>query len=198
MSAMPDFISRTPGPCILPSAMWQGMLAKRSQRIDGIEVTEQQNGFRLVASGEIDLDAVGVVFGVVDTRAAAHGFEAAGEERAHAVGGGLVVAGRFDLDELADGLDNLLLAGFEIAEAFGPDRVGLERLRAGSFGACSFLGRHHSSVCRRAWLRAFSEFLAPPAIQEALTAESRKACRARREKRGRNSGAASLPCPTER
>jgi hypothetical protein len=113
-------------------------------------VAEQENGFRLVASGEINLDAVGVVTGLVDAGAAAYGFEAAGEERSHAVGGGLVVTGRFDLDELADGLDNLLLADLEIAQAFGPDRVGLERLGAGSLRGCGFLGRHHSSVCRRA------------------------------------------------
>jgi hypothetical protein len=63
----------------------------------------------------------------MNASASAHGLEAPGEERAHAVGGRLVVAGRFDLDELADGLNDFFLAGFEVAEALGPEGVELVR-----------------------------------------------------------------------
>ena len=113
-----------------------------------------RTGFVLSRSGEIDLHAVGEVVGVVDARAAADGFEASGEERAHAVGGGLVVAGRFDLDELADGLDDLLLARFEVAQAFGPDRVGLETA-GGCFGVAVFLATSIPLFADVRWLRAF-------------------------------------------
>ena len=73
-----------------------------------------RTGFCGVASGEIDLQVVAEVGGVVNVGVAADGFEVSGEEGAHAVGGGLVVAGGFDLDELADGLDDFFLAGFEV------------------------------------------------------------------------------------
>jgi len=67
----------------------------------------------------------------VDVRVSADRFEISGEEGTHAVGGGLVVAGRFDLDELADGLDDFFLAGLEVEEAIAPRWVwwGLFRNR---------------------------------------------------------------------
>ena len=169
---MPDFMSRTPGPCSLAVGDVAGHVGQRAQRIDGVEVAEQENGLGLVAPGEIDLQAVGVVFGAMDTSASAYGFEAAGEEGAHAVGGGLVVAGRFDLDEFADGLDDLLLAGFKVAEAFGPDRVGLERLGRVRLGlrfswSTSFLCLQTCAVTAFGLL---SEFLRLPRFR-ALTAE---------------------------
>ena len=126
MSAMPDFMSSTPGPCMRSVGDVAGHGGESAERIDGVEVAEQQNGLELFAAGEIDLEAVGVVVGVVDAGVSADGFEASGEEGAHAVGGGLVVAGRFDFDELADGLDDLFLARFEVAQALGPDGIGLK------------------------------------------------------------------------
>ena len=100
----------------------------------------------LFASGEIDLQAVGEVFGGMDAGASADSFESSGEEGAHAVGGGLVVAGGFDLDEFADGLDDLLPAGFEVAQALGPDGTvggsfGFARdvlISSSAFFTCSF------------------------------------------------------------
>ena len=71
----------------------------------------------------------------MNVRVATDGFEIPGEEGAHAVGGGLVVAGRFDLDELADGLDDFFLAGFEIEEALAPEWIGW-------FRSCFFSGGH--------------------------------------------------------
>src|SRR5580700_9301054 len=98
----------------------------------------------MFGSGEIDLHAVGEVFGVMHSRASADGFEPSGEESAHAIGGGLVVAGRFDFDKLADGLDDLFLARFEVAQALGPQRVGWNFFRGG------FSGWHLCPELRRA------------------------------------------------
>ena len=117
---MPDFMSSTPGPCEAAVGDVAGHGCERAERVDGIEVAEQQNGWNFFAAGEIDLHAVAEIGGGMHLQVSTEGFEIAGEECAHAVGGGLVVTGRFDLDELADGLDDFFLAGFEVAQALGP------------------------------------------------------------------------------
>ncbi len=66
------------------------------------------------------MQVVAEIGGGVEAGASAEGFEALGEEAAHAVGGGLIVAGGFDLDEFADGADESGLFGFEVAETVGP------------------------------------------------------------------------------
>jgi len=78
----------------------------------------------------------------VDVRVSADRFEISGEEGTHAVGGGLVVAGRFDLDELADGLDNFFLAGFKVEEAVAPQWVGRSWVGWGWFRNGFFSGGH--------------------------------------------------------
>ena len=100
-----------------------GHVGESPLRIDGIEMAEEEDGFGFVAPGEIDLDVVTVIFGAMDGGVPACCFEAGGEQGAHAVGGEFVVAGRFDFDEFADGLDEGREARFEIVEAFGPDRI---------------------------------------------------------------------------
>ena len=117
-----------------------------AQWIDRVEVAEQEDGLQLFAAGKIDLHAVGVVFGVVHASVSTDGFETSREECAHAVGSGLVVAGGFDFDELANGLDDLFLARFEVAQALGPDGIGVECFRSTWLGACSFLARHDALV----------------------------------------------------
>ena len=117
MRAMPDFMSRTPGPCMPSIGDAAGHVGERAERIDGVEVAEEENGLGFFAAGEIDLQVVAVVFGVDAGARATEGFEGAGEKGAHAIGGGLMVAGRFDLDELADGFEERVLARFEVAEA---------------------------------------------------------------------------------
>jgi hypothetical protein len=138
---------------------------ERAEGIDGIEVAEQEDRRSVFstrfAAGEIDLHAVAVVGSGVDLQVSAEGFEISGEEGAHAVGGGLVVAGRFDLDELADGLDDFFLAEFEVVEALGPRRGGVcggGGGRAGPdwFRTSWFFDRHFSAVLRRCVRRWYS------------------------------------------
>ncbi len=105
-----------------------------AKRIYGVEVAEKQNRLELFAAGKVDLNAVRIVVGLVDAGVAAHGLEASGEEGAHAIGSRLVVAGGFDFYELADRLDDLFLARFKVAQALGPDGIGLEGLGSGSRG----------------------------------------------------------------
>src|SRR6202034_3026861 len=95
------------------------------QRINGIEVAEQQNGLDVFASGKIDLHAVGKVVGAVHARASAERLETRRQQRSHAVGSQLVVAGRFDRDEFANRLDQRFPTRFEIAQAFAPRWIGV-------------------------------------------------------------------------
>src|ERR1700686_3603397 len=97
---------------------WHGR--ESTQRIDSIEVSEQQDWLDLFASGEIDLHAVSEVLGAVYVGTSAKGLEASREQRAHAVRGQLVIAGGFDRSKLSDRPDNIFLPGFEIAQPFAP------------------------------------------------------------------------------
>ncbi len=121
---------------------------ERSQRIDSIEVAEQQNGLDLFASREIDLHAVGEIRGAVHARTSAESLEARREQRAHAVGGQLVIAGRFDPDKRADGLDDLFLPGFEVAQSLAPYRVRSGWVGSVLLRTCCFLARHLCAALR--------------------------------------------------
>ena len=81
-----------------------------------------RTGF-VLASGKIDLEVVAEVVGADECGRFRRCFEFVRQGCAHAVGGGLVVAGRFDLDEFADRLDEGGLAGFEVVQAFEPNAV---------------------------------------------------------------------------
>jgi hypothetical protein len=70
----------------------------------------------VAGSGEIDLEVVAEIFGAVQMRAATDQGELFGEKSAYTIGGGFVVAGRFDFDKFADGLEECVLAGFEVVE----------------------------------------------------------------------------------
>jgi len=118
---------------------------ERSQWIDGVEVPQQQDWLGLFFAREINLQVVRIVFGAVHAGPSAYSFESSCEEGAHAVGSGLVIAGRFDLHKLADHLHDLLLPGFEIAQPFAPYRVYLECFGWFLLRACSFFARHLSA-----------------------------------------------------
>src|SRR5215472_3492704 len=100
----------------------------------------------MVASGEVDLDVVGIVFGAVGAGASAEGFETGGEQGAHAVGSELVVAGGFDFDEFTDGLDESVVTDGEILQAVVPVEGGV---RGGFFcGHGLFFETRFDGFCR--------------------------------------------------
>jgi hypothetical protein len=78
----------------------------------------------------------------MDERASADCFEASGEKCAHAIGCGLVVAGRFYFDKFANRLDDLILAGLEVSQALGPDGVCHEWFGTIFLGPSYFLSGH--------------------------------------------------------
>ena len=88
-----------------------GHVGERAEWVDGVEVAEEQDGLHFFAAGEIDLQVVAESVGGMHSGASAEGFESFGEEPGHAVRGGFVVAGGFDLDEFADGADERVLLG---------------------------------------------------------------------------------------
>jgi hypothetical protein len=94
------------------------------------------------ASGKINLHAVGEILSAVYERSTADRLETSGKEGAHAVCRGLVIAGRFDFDKFADGLDDLILASFEVAQPLGPNRVRRECFGTIFPGAGCFLNGH--------------------------------------------------------
>jgi len=67
-------------------------------------MSEQQDGLGRLAS-EVDLQVIAELFGVVKPDFAAKLGELLGDDLGEAVGGRLVVAGRFDFDQFADGGD---------------------------------------------------------------------------------------------
>ncbi len=118
-----------------------------AERVHGVEMPEQEDGLGFFASGKIDLYVIAEVVGVVDAHAAAERFEFLREKDAHAIGGGLVVAGRLDFGKLADGAHEFFLLAFEIAQAIAPHIFGLtDRLLV-------FPGRHGWRSLRSGWLR---------------------------------------------
>jgi hypothetical protein len=71
-------------------------------------------------SGEIDLQAVAEVFAAVELNVSTERFELGRKEGGDVVDGCLVVAGRFDLDELANCADYFVLTLRKIAQALSP------------------------------------------------------------------------------
>jgi hypothetical protein len=94
----------------------QGHGGKRSQGIDRIEVAEMEDGLDVCRAGEIDLKVVAEFFPAMEMGTSAQQREPLSEMGTHAVGGGFVVAGRFDFNEFANGLEEFVLAGFEVLE----------------------------------------------------------------------------------
>jgi hypothetical protein len=107
---------------------------KRCQWINSVEVAQKQDGLGVCGSGEIDLEVVSEIFGAMQLRVATDEGKLLRDKSAHAVGGGFVVAGRFDFDEFANGLKECVLAGLEVVETI---EVGL------IFGIHDFLQRRH-------------------------------------------------------
>jgi len=99
-----------------------------AERIDRIEMAEQQ--YRLAgASGKVYLQMIAKICNLMEFGVAAESFEASGEESAELVHRSLVAAGRFDFDELGDGLDEGVFFLFEPVKALGGARI--------EFGLCS-------------------------------------------------------------
>src|ERR1700722_4382125 len=121
-------------------------------------MAEQQNRPDLFASGKVDLHAVAEVFGAMHVGAPSESLEPSCEQRAHAVGGQLVIAGRFDRDQLPDRFDDLFLPGFEVTQPLVPHCTGGGLI--GSRRTCSFLLSH-------LWVAA------RPAAEEASSGTSR-------------------------
>ena len=117
---MPDFMSRTPGPCRRPLSILHGMFAERAQRINRVVVPEQQHWLAVGLAGEVNLQTVAEIVAAMELRASAERFELGREECGDAVDRWLVVAGGFDLDEFANRFDYLGLMFREIAQAIGP------------------------------------------------------------------------------
>ena len=87
---------------------------KRSQGVDRVEMAEKQDWLGVCGSGEIDLEVVAEIFRAMQLRAATDDGEPLRDKSAHAIGGGFIVAGRFDFDKFPDGLEECVLAGFEV------------------------------------------------------------------------------------
>src|SRR5581483_10107227 len=88
-----------------------------AERVDGIQMTEQHDGLGRTFAGKINLQMIAKFCGLMKLRMSAETFEATGQERTQAIDGLLVIAGRFDFDQLANGLDHLLAALFEKLQA---------------------------------------------------------------------------------
>ena len=91
-------------------------------------MAEQQDGLEAGVAGEIDLEMVAEIGGVMEfglVRQALANFAATAS--GNAIDRGFVVAGRFDLDELANRRDDLVLMLREIAQAIGPCGLRLSR-----------------------------------------------------------------------
>jgi hypothetical protein len=116
---------------------------ERAHRIDGIEVAQQKHRLDPFAARKINLQIVGELFGAMNACASAKGLEAPGEQGAHTIAGQFVVAGGFNLDELADGFDEGLLPIFEVLQPFVPNGFGVV-LRGEGF----FL-RHRFDCCSK-------------------------------------------------
>src|SRR5581483_5489670 len=92
-------------------------LGQGSEGIDGVEMAEQQHGLASATSWKVNLEMVAEILRLMKFGVAAEFLEATGKQRAQAVHGALVVAGRLDLDELARGFKNGFAALFEVAQA---------------------------------------------------------------------------------
>src|SRR5579872_850775 len=88
-------------------------------------MSEQQDGVRFVATRKVDLKVVSECLSRMKLRAASNRFEGSRQKCAHTVGGGLVIAGRLDLDERADGLNKCIAPRFEILQPLVPHAVDL-------------------------------------------------------------------------
>jgi len=90
-------------------------------------------------AAELDLQTVAEVVAAMELSSSSKGFKLGREERGDAVDRLPVVAGGFDLDELANRLDHLVLMLREMAQAIGP-----RGLRSNRCCFCCFLARHNS------------------------------------------------------
>src|SRR5579862_5426173 len=97
-----------------------GHLSQRAERVNSVEVSEKKNRLDFFATGKVDLNIVGVFLGAMDASTSAESFEFRSKQRAHAIPGNFVIAGRFDFDEFSDRVDHCLLAQFEVAETVAP------------------------------------------------------------------------------
>jgi hypothetical protein len=76
-----------------------------AEGVNGIEVSEYENGLGVRGSREVDLQVVTVLFRAVEVGVSAKLGELLREMSAHAISGGFVVAGGFNCDEFADGFE---------------------------------------------------------------------------------------------
>ena len=127
---------------------------ERAQRIDGVEVAEQQDGLGFFASGEIDLQVVAEVFGAVHARASAEGLESSGEKAPMRSAAGLLSLGDSISTNSRMVRDERSCSGFEIAQALAPvagsDGLVRSMLRFGVRFSCSacFDCAHFGSAAR--------------------------------------------------
>jgi len=124
-----------------------------AEGIDGVEMPQQQHGRTVAASGETDLEMVGVGFGAVDVGFAAHAAKFFCQKSAEAVAGRLVIAGGLDLYQFADGFDHFFLLSLEIAQAVGGGGVFRRPI---FLDVCRLLARHCPSFVSRFGCRVMS------------------------------------------
>lgn len=84
--------------------------------IDGVVMAEEENGFAAGLAFEVDLEVIAEVGDAVEFGMSGECFEASGKHGGDLVARRLVVAGRFQFDQLANGIDDGIAAGLEILE----------------------------------------------------------------------------------
>src|SRR5271166_288336 len=123
-----------------------------AQRIDRVIVAQQQDWFALgrrkAIAVEVDLQTVAEIGTAMEASSSAEGFELLRQNGGNSVDRWLVVAGRFDFYQRPDGLDNLVLTLFEVAQPVRP-YAGRDNGRS-----CSFLTRHDSPLLTQVYCAA--------------------------------------------
>jgi hypothetical protein len=80
-------------------------------------MSQQQNWLAGMPASKVHLQVMAKFGGFVEFSVAAEGFKLRRQERAQAIHGRLIVAGRFNLHQLPEGGDDFVLPLFEIPQA---------------------------------------------------------------------------------
>jgi hypothetical protein len=106
----------SPQPAIVDAARHRLQCAKR---INGVVVSQQQHRFATAFAGKVDLQVIAEIVGAMKHGVAAKSLKTASQQRGEPVRRRLVVAGGFDLHQLADSLDYAFTPLLEIAQPLG-------------------------------------------------------------------------------